>query len=471
MRPRLIIVGAGLGGCCLADAMADEWDVTVVELRASTSMPEDAIVDVGRPAVTRPHLSYGLGGTTSVWHNGLIEIGSDVFAKSWPFPKTELKPYYAEAFTKLSAVTQELVSEVVATLKQKMLAHGVPGDLVDQGLFYPKRRINVWEKFSLRHRVRLIEGEVLDFLQDGVGGVSGVVVRSVNARSTLLIEGDVIVLAAGGLGTPLLLQKLAQSNSSVALQQAGRHYEDHPTGFVAEVTLNEPIYKLWNFSAPGLKGNLRLPIVIEQDGLQISFQFRPAAQFGSRTKVSSILNELRNEPYNFRNYLKLFSHADDILDILSFRFGLRWPTKRYSLLMVAQQAVSSEVCIWRNADSAAVLRNWVLDETYMARLEQAIHKVLDRLSCRKTAQIFPGWAADLMSSAHHSGTARMHTSPNEGVCNENAQVHGVRNLYVCDGALVPASGYANTGLTIAALALRLANFLKHNYGSDRHAAI
>jgi hypothetical protein len=471
MRPRLIIVGAGLGGCCLADAMAGEWDVTIVELHASTSMAEDAIVDVGRPAVTRPHLSYGLGGTTSAWHNGLIEIGADVFAKFWPFPKTELKPYYAEALTRLSSVTQDVVSEAVASLKLKMLVHGVPGDLVDQGLYYPKRRINVWENFSLRHRVRLIEGEVIDFVQDGAEAVTGVVVRSLNATDTVSIEGDVVVLAAGGLGTPLLLQKLAQSNSSVALQQAGRHYEDHPTGFVAEVTLNEPIYKFWNFSPSGLAGNLRLPVVIEQDGLQISFQFRPAAQLGSRTKVSSILNELRNEPYNFKNYFKLFSHVDDVLDILSFRFGLRWPTKRYSLLMVAQQAASSEVSVWRDADGTSILRNWVLPVTYVASLEKAIHTLIDRLGCRSTTQIFPGWAADLRSSAHHSGTARMHTSPNEGVCDRNAQVHGVRNLYVCDGALVPASGYANTGLTISALALRLASFLKHNYGSDKHAAI
>jgi choline dehydrogenase-like flavoprotein len=33
-------------------------------------------------------------------------------------------------------------------------------------------------------------------------------------------------------------------------------------------------------------------------------------------------------------------------------------------------------------------------------------------------------------------------------------------LFVCDGSLIPSSGIANTGLTIAALALRLAAHLR-----------
>ena len=53
----------------------------------------------------------------------------------------------------------------------------------------------------------------------------------------------------------------------------------------------------------------------------------------------------------------------------------------------------------------------------------------------------------------------MSASPSNGVCDENGRDHGMKNLYVCDGSLIPSSGYANTGLTIAALALRLADYL------------
>jgi GMC oxidoreductase len=469
MKRRLIIVGAGLGGCCLADAMAESWDVTVVELGASGAQQAEDIVDVGRPAVTHPHVDYGLGGTTSVWHNGLIEIAAGVFDRFWPFPKSELEPYYAAAFSKLSGASRDAVKNAVAILRQKMQANGVPEDLMGQGLYYPRHRINVWSHFLLTSRVSLVAGEVSGFLPDDSGGVRGVVVRCGDAD--LQVEGDAVVLAAGGLGTPILLQKLAQSLPSSALQHAGRHYEDHPTGFVAEIILEAPIYKLWNFSTTGLKGNLRLPVVVEQDGLQISFQFRPAAQFGRRNKLSSMLNELRNEPYNVKNYVRLLAHVDDIMDILSFRFGWRWPTKNYSLLMVAQQPPDSDVCVWRNANSASISRRWNITHAYIGSLEKAMNTVIEKLNCKKTAHIFPEWADDLKSSAHHSGTARMSASPEKGVCDSNAQVHGFKNLFVCDGSLIPASGHANTGLTIAALALRLAQHFKHQWRGGANAVV
>jgi choline dehydrogenase-like flavoprotein len=184
-----------------------------------------------------------------------------------------------------------------------------------------------------------------------------------------------------------------------------------------------------------------------------------------------MLSELRNEPLKLKNYFRLLCHADDILDILSFRFGLKWPTKRYSLLMVAQQPSDIDMSVWRDPVESTIVRKWTLSDAYIAKLEISIHRLIDQLDCKVSSNIFPNWAADLKSSAHHSGTARMHISPNAGVCDENAQVHGFSNLFVCDGSLIPSSGYANTGLTIAALALRLAQHLKQNSGYSQYEVI
>jgi len=67
---------------------------------------------------------------------------------------------------------------------------------------------------------------------------------------------------------------------------------------------------------------------------------------------------------------------------------------------------------------------------------------------------------------HHIGTARMATSPNEGVVDENCQVHGVSNLYIASSAVFPTSSHANPTLTIVALAIRLADYLKYNINQD-----
>jgi len=64
----------------------------------------------------------------------------------------------------------------------------------------------------------------------------------------------------------------------------------------------------------------------------------------------------------------------------------------------------------------------------------------------------------IFSSSHHSGTARMGAG-DESVCDSDCRVKGISNLFVCDGSVIPASGAANTGLTIAALAIKLSEYL------------
>ncbi len=61
---------------------------------------------------------------------------------------------------------------------------------------------------------------------------------------------------------------------------------------------------------------------------------------------------------------------------------------------------------------------------------------------------------------HHLGTTRMHNDPRHGVVDANSRVHGVSNLFVAGGSVFPTGGYANPTLTIVALSLRLADYLK-----------
>ncbi len=61
---------------------------------------------------------------------------------------------------------------------------------------------------------------------------------------------------------------------------------------------------------------------------------------------------------------------------------------------------------------------------------------------------------------HHLGTARMSESPTTGVVDARGRVHTVSNLYVGDGSVFPTGGFANPALTVVALALRLADYLK-----------
>ena len=66
--------------------------------------------------------------------------------------------------------------------------------------------------------------------------------------------------------------------------------------------------------------------------------------------------------------------------------------------------------------------------------------------------------AKLGGVAHEVGTLRM-SETDQGVVDQNLQFREYENLYACDNSVLPASAAANPTLTLASLALRLAEHL------------
>jgi choline dehydrogenase-like flavoprotein len=63
---------------------------------------------------------------------------------------------------------------------------------------------------------------------------------------------------------------------------------------------------------------------------------------------------------------------------------------------------------------------------------------------------------------HVVGTARMGNDPGTSVINSHCQAHDIDGLYIVDASSLPRAGAINTGLTIAALALRAAEMIQKN---------
>ena len=61
--------------------------------------------------------------------------------------------------------------------------------------------------------------------------------------------------------------------------------------------------------------------------------------------------------------------------------------------------------------------------------------------------------------AHLVGAARMGADPATSVVDGLGRTHDIANLFVCDGSILPTQGSANPGLTIMALAARIADHL------------
>ena len=70
------------------------------------------------------------------------------------------------------------------------------------------------------------------------------------------------------------------------------------------------------------------------------------------------------------------------------------------------------------------------------------------------------WENIYTSAIHHVGTAKMGSSFADGVVDANLRLFEAENIFVCDGSVFTTAGNVNNGLTISALAHRLADYLK-----------
>ncbi|WP_217578814.1 GMC oxidoreductase [Mesorhizobium sp. GbtcB19] len=69
---------------------------------------------------------------------------------------------------------------------------------------------------------------------------------------------------------------------------------------------------------------------------------------------------------------------------------------------------------------------------------------------------YPGGPGD---SIHYAGTCRMSSGPTGGVVDSNLRSFDHRNLFICDGSVMPSLPEKHSALTIMALASRLATYL------------
>lgn len=466
INQKIVIIGAGLGGSFLAASLVDYFDVIMIDICDLPPSYKDRLYDLGKPAITYPTIDSGKGGTSKLWHNALMEIDSKVFDSCWPFPKSELDIYYDKAYLSLIGTSKIEIIKKSSHLKNKLKKIGFIDKYLTQTMVFPKKRINAFYSNNLNSKIKFYKGEVVSFnVNDDKSTIESLVVK-IEDNVNIGIKGDIYVLCAGGIGTPVLLQALSQKIYNKYLSNAGKNYEDHLMAYVGEIELSRPLYKLINY--PVLfnrkKGYIRIPVSLFFDNIQISIQFRPAYQLKTakpREKVKSMITSMRNNPLQPKNYLNIISNLDDFIEILSFAFGLHFPTKKYTLLLVTQHPSVKDLAIWNDVQSKKIIRNWKIENDFLDSLNDSIAKIIHDLGDMVIAyNMFPKWRENLFSASHHSGTAKMGKESENCVCDLNGKVFGVDNLYISDGSTLPGSGCANTGLTIVALSYRLSDYLK-----------
>ena len=101
--------------------------------------------------------------------------------------------------------------------------------------------------------------------------------------------------------------------------------------------------------------------------------------------------------------------------------------------------------------------HWRVDDVTkrsIRRANEIQEAILAELGAEKTWQVGP---AETGPAFHHMGTTRMGVDPQESVVNPRLRTHDLENLWIGGSSVFVTSGAMNPTLTIAALALKLAD--------------
>jgi choline dehydrogenase-like flavoprotein len=476
-------------------------------------------VNVGTPiALETGRLRY-LGGSTNHWGGRCAPLQDMDFRRrdwvpysGWPLQRAELDPYYVRAekvcgFTapwQSDADTLRYLGDLLPAVDPKWLMpfiwHYTP----------PMKDAPVW-KWGLAYGAQLRESNNIRTLlhanfaafttEKNHSRVRSLTVSSLNGV-TANINAKTFVLCCGGIENARLLLLGAEQNSGGFAGDGGlvgRFFMQHSRGPAALVVSAERMTKVQE----------QFNILRGADGLEIEvgLALTPQLQESERLLNCSGVLQYLGDPDSgitaaqeiWRSLLagswgpnlgeKVGIVAEDlsgVLEALKRRVSTGHsldregsaviPSRSAVLLLDLEQAPDPQSRITLAADRDALGLKRVQADWRVGEMERRTALQFTTHVAAEFARLgigrckFEPWLQDsrkpmtdsLHETYHYIGTTRMAETPADGVVDSNCAVFGMENLYVAGSSVFPTAGQANPTLTIVALALRLADFLRQN---------
>ena len=268
-----------------------------------------------------------------------------------------------------------------------------------------------------------------------------------------IIDAEIVVLAAGAVGSPTLLMR---SNLPAELPRLGRGFTCHP----ALILVAEHQRPITNFI--GHPKSYYLDEFVESDGF--------------------VLETCMYFPFTTAKALSGFGPAHAEL--------MRAFPRLQMILVLAVDHIDPHNRVTIDAEGRSVVHYRFTPEVrrglargtltsariFFAAGAKRVHNPLGRhpvLSAREARQlesvveerrVRPGSVT--VSAAHLQGGCAMGHGPADSVTDSRGRVHGLPWLYVADASLFPDSVEINPYLTIMALAERVAEAIRAELGSD-----
>lgn len=308
--------------------------------------------------------------------------------------------------------------------------------------------------------------------RDPQGGVAG---RD-RAKREVIVKATRVILSAGPLATPLVLQRSGARNPHI-----GRHLHLHPVSILGAVwnedvrpwegpILTAVVNEFENLDGDGYGAKLEamtmlpgwfLPFFPWESGLQFK-------EFAAKMKRMTGYISLARDRYGGRVYPDAKDGRPHIAYTVSKHDKahiLEGLVRMAEILYVegAEEIFTAvaglEPFVRPSSDEATNMHVTRNGSPSVNDLE--FRKWLDRL--RRMA--FTSSGSDLFGSAHQMGTCRMSARANDGVVDPKGRVYGTKGLYVCDTSVFPSASGVNPMVTVMATSRGIARGIAAGFGN------
>jgi choline dehydrogenase-like flavoprotein len=273
--------------------------------------------------------------------------------------------------------------------------------------------------------------------------------RTRRPKRSISIEAPVVVLAAGAIGTPALLQRSGLGGGGV-----GRFLRLHPTTAVFGLHDREV------YAAAGIPQSVMCEEHLRRDanGYGYWIECPPMHPMLAAVAGSGFGVEHRAMMLEFPRTASLIALVRDGADRemsngsvqvdrgerVRIRYRLGPADTRHTI-----EAIESTARLHLAAGAREVVT--LHTEPYRIRSERDLVAMRSRALAPNDVALF---------SAHVNGTCRIGTDPRTSGATPDGERHGVRGLYICDGSLFPTAPGVNPQETIMALGLVMAERVK-----------
>ena len=496
----ICIVGGGAAGLILAHELAQAGIETLVLESGGLRSTRDASRLVTARAVTRPGFELSgvrrrLGGSLGDWGANCSLLEPNDFAgpaesgsPRWPAPLACLNDYSARAGLYLTGFEGFPHRDLIETSRLR------PVD-VSTGLLGSDNTSQLSEKLYLRgsktsanqlicklertnQRIRIVVNSTVLKLDISAGRVRGLTFAG-RRGIQISLRAQFFILASGTENAPLLMRSLGTTTLEARskLPALGRWLHAH-------------LLSLHGFVIPGRRREFlhRYMLPVTRDGIGES----PQAWFAGLHVSGS---QERDRPrLATAMFFEPVLHGGKLLSRSSIARARTWraipPWKHRALAPLAGTLLAgiarptiyavrhfmeqpprwnAEVSLGPPAGPLGLPRpefSWHVGELEQSSMQANCSELGPLLAAMDAGQLVEGertgdtMSADFGRNVHPMGGTVMGSGINDSVVDQDLKVHGIANLYICGGSVVPRSGTAMVTGVIAQLAMRLGDHLK-----------